>query len=107
MALVMEREDLDRFIWNTQDNDWLSYTEGAVRKILMESSNWTKDWSTLFIRILSRIKGKGGTADNPAINEKEKIVNLPLGKKHYMKVYFERQETGCLIYDFEIGKRIR
>ena len=103
----MIEEELDHFIWSTQNNDWLSYTEGAVKKILKESNNWTKDWSTLFTRILSRIKGTGGTADNPAINEKEKIVNLPLGKKYYMGVYFEWQKSGCLIYDFKIGKRIR
>jgi len=102
----MEREELDCFIWNTQNNDWLSYTESAVKKILKESDNWTKDWSTIFTRILARIKGTGGTADNAAINVKEKVVNLPVNKKQCMIVFFERQKSGCLIYDFKIGNRI-
>lgn len=102
---MMVKEELDRFIWSTQNNDWLSYTENSVKKILKESDNWTKDWSTVFTRIIARIKGTGGAVDNAAMNEKEKAVGLPLGKEYYMKVFFERQKGGCVIYDFKICKR--
>jgi hypothetical protein len=102
---VITKEELDSFIGKTQNNDWFTYTENAINKILKESNNWTKDWSTVFKRILARIKRTGG-AVNPASKDKNgRIAGLPLGKRYYMSVLFQPQKGGCLIYDFRISEK--
>jgi len=105
---VMVEGEFERFIRDTRDNDWLSYTGIALRKILKESDNWTKDWTTLFMRILGRIKKTyfAGSTANPADpdTKEEKVISLPLTGKQCMTVFFIRQKGGCLIYDFKIDE---
>ena len=100
---MMAEEELEQYVRNAMADDCFSYTERLIKKILKESDNWTIDWSTVFIRILARIKKTGGTA-NLAV-ENGRIVNLPLGKKYYMALLFEQQKSGYFINDFKIGNR--
>ena len=101
---MMVVEGLEQYVRNALTENNFSYSEEFIKKLLNESDNWTKDWSTLFKRILARMKKTGG-ATNAAI-ENGRIVNLPLGKKCYMALLFEKQKGGYFIYDFKIGNRI-
>ena len=100
---MMAVEELEQYIRKALSDDLFSYTEGLIKIILKESDNWTKDWSIVFKSILTRIRKTGGTI-NTAV-ENGRIVNLPLGKKYYMVLFFEQQKGGYFIYNFKINKR--
>jgi hypothetical protein len=100
---MMAVDELEQYIRNALDENNLGYSEKFIKKLLKFSDNWTKDWSNLFKSNLAHIKKSGGTI-NHAI-ENGRIVNLPIGKKLYMALLFEKQKDGYFIYDFIIGKR--
>ena len=100
----MVTEELKCYIRHSQENDRFNYSANALKRILKSAGGWKKDWLTVFMLILARIKKGYGTQDGA--NTTGRVVALPVDKARCMEVFFTPQpEKRYLIYDFKIYKR--
>ena len=102
--MLMPQEALKDFIKDTRKNDCFDFSPAAIGAILKLAERWQEKWTTVFKRILIRIK-TGRWLDD-AENADGKYVPLPISDKEDMAVFFKpSQGARYLIYGLKIMEK--